>query len=100
MVRWVSLYDADTCFVDLSQSLSQEASTLGEHMKAAFGLSWKEVLSEKQVLEGNIEPGNPALLVISLSALRSLELLRGLRPLTGECHAAKLFSKHMKVEDQ
>ncbi|KAA8531311.1 hypothetical protein F0562_006018 [Nyssa sinensis] len=90
----------DTCVVELSEGLAQNATSLGEHMKAAFGLSWKEVLCEKQLLEGNIDPGNPALLIVSLSALRSLELLRGLRPLTGECHAAKLFSKHMKIEDQ
>uniref|UniRef100_A0A5B7BHH7 Protein CMSS1 n=1 Tax=Davidia involucrata TaxID=16924 RepID=A0A5B7BHH7_DAVIN len=90
----------DACIVKLPEGLAQNFSTLGEHMKDAFGLSWKEVLCEKQLLEGKNDPGNPALLIISLSALRSLELLRGLRPLTGECHAAKLFSKHMKIEDQ
>lgn len=56
--------------------MDQSASNIGEHMKAAFGSSWKEVLCDKQLLEGKIDPGNPALLVISLSALRSLELLR------------------------
>ncbi|KAK3038356.1 hypothetical protein RJ639_031452 [Escallonia herrerae] len=90
----------DECVVELSQTLAQDASTIGEHMKAAFGSSWKKVLCEKQLPEGEVEPGNPALLVISLSALRSLEVLRGLRPLARECQAAKLFSKHMKVEDQ
>ncbi|XP_075512052.1 uncharacterized protein LOC142547574 [Primulina tabacum] len=69
-------------------------------MKVAFGSSWKEVLCEKHIQEGELDPGNPALLMISLSALRSLELLRELRPLTKDCHAAKLFSKHMKVEEQ
>ncbi|XP_052206575.1 uncharacterized protein LOC127810972 [Diospyros lotus] len=90
----------DRCILELSQGLDQSASNLGEHMKTAFGSSWKEVLCEKQLLEGKIDPGNPALLVISISALRSLELLRGLRSLTRECPAAKLFSKHMKIEDQ
>ncbi|GFY81648.1 hypothetical protein Acr_01g0014560 [Actinidia rufa] len=88
------------CILELSQGLNQITSNLGDHVKAAFGSSWKEVLCEKQLLEGKIDPGNPALLVISLSALRSLELLRGLRALTGECPAAKLFSKHMKIEVQ
>lgn len=88
----------DRCILELPQSIAQD--TLGEHMKTAFGPSWKQELCENQITEGKIEPGNPALLVISLSALRSLELYRGLRPLTKECHAAKLFSKHMKVEDQ
>ncbi|XP_057487085.1 protein CMS1 isoform X2 [Actinidia eriantha] len=90
----------DKCILELSQGLDQSTSNLGDHVKAAFGSSWKEVLCEKQLLEGKIDPGNPALLVISLSALRSLELLRGLRALTGECPAAKLFSKHMKIEVQ
>ncbi|PSS35705.1 Chitinase-like protein [Actinidia chinensis var. chinensis] len=90
----------DKCILELSQGLDQSTSNLGDHVKAAFGSSWKEILCEKQLLEGKIDPGNPALLVISLSALRSLELLRGLRALTGECPAAKLFSKHMKIEVQ
>ncbi|XP_027156849.1 protein CMSS1-like [Coffea eugenioides] len=91
-------FKADTCMVELSQVAAQ--NNLGEHMKTAFGSSFKEVLCEKQLGEGNVDPGNPALLVISLSALRSLELLRELRPLTNECHAVKLFSKHMKIEEQ
>lgn len=88
----------DTCMVELSQDTAQ--NNLGEHMKPAFGSSFKEVLCEKQLERGNVGPGNPALLVISLSALRSLELLRELRPLTEECHAVKLFAKHMKIEEQ
>ncbi|XP_073046664.1 uncharacterized protein [Primulina eburnea] len=88
-------------FIELCQGPAQNAtSNLGEHMKVAFGSSWKEVLCEKHIQEGELDPGNPALLIISLSALRSLELLRELRPLTKDCHAAKLFSKHMKVEEQ
>lgn len=90
----------DKSILELSQGMDQSASNLSEHMKAAFGSSWKEVLCEKQLVEGKIDPGSPGLLVISLSALRSLELLRSLRDLTTECHAAKLFSKHMKVEEQ
>ncbi|XP_043720329.1 protein CMSS1 [Telopea speciosissima] len=89
----------DTCMLELSQGLEQDAETLSEHVKAAFGTSWKEVLYEGQIL-GGIDPGNPAVIVISTSAIRSLELLRGLRPLTKECCGAKLFAKHMKVDDQ
>ncbi|KAL0392535.1 UNVERIFIED_CONTAM: protein CMSS1 [Sesamum radiatum] len=73
---------------------------LDENMKIVFGSSWKQVLFEKHLQKGHIDPGCPALLVISSSALRSLELLRELRSLTKECHAAKLFSKHMKIEEQ
>ncbi|XP_057958815.1 protein CMS1 [Malania oleifera] len=90
----------DTCILELSQCLDQDASNIGKHMKAAFGQLWKEVLCNGQLLEGKIESGSPVILIISASASRSLELLRGFRPLTKECPAAKLFSKHMKVEDQ
>ncbi|XP_062150106.1 protein CMS1 [Alnus glutinosa] len=90
----------DTCIVELSQDMDQEVENLGNHMKAAFGPSWKESLCEKHLLEGKVDPGSPALLIISSSALRSIQLLKGFRSLTKECHAAKLFSKHMKVEEQ
>ncbi|KAF9610010.1 hypothetical protein IFM89_019650, partial [Coptis chinensis] len=52
--------------------------------------SWKICKASKRYVRLQIEA----------SAIRSLELLRGLRPLTVECSAAKLFAKHMKVEDQ
>lgn len=90
----------ETCFVELSQESGQDVMALGSHMKVAFGPSWKQVLCEGKLVEGIIDPGSPAVLIISTSALRSLELLRGVRSLTKECHAAKLFSKHMKVEEQ
>lgn len=106
-------------------------------MKTAFGQSWRHELCDKQILQGKIEPGNPALLVIALSALRSLELYRfptslsmspviklyivftdkkliqfqfllsssychcrGLTPFSKECPVVKLFSKHIKIQDQ
>ncbi|KAI3459717.1 hypothetical protein Pfo_016380 [Paulownia fortunei] len=91
----------ETCIVELCQGPAQNITgKLDEHVKVSFGSSWKEVLCEKHLQEGQVDPGNPALLVISSSALRSLELLRELRCLTKECHAAKLFSKHMKIEEQ
>ena len=89
-----------TLILDLSQGLGREVSTLGTQMKAAFGAFWKEVLCEGQLMEGKIDPGNPAVLIISATTLQSLEFLRGIRPWTRECPAAKLFSKHMKVDDQ
>ncbi|PHU18741.1 hypothetical protein BC332_14436 [Capsicum chinense] len=89
----------ETCMVELNPDQAQSSSALADHMKVAFGPSWKEILCEKE-LDGTVDPGQPALLVVSLSALRSLDLLRELRPLTSECRAAKLFSKHMKIEEQ
>ncbi|KAG2720939.1 hypothetical protein I3760_02G057900 [Carya illinoinensis] len=90
----------DTSIVELSQDATQDVLNLGKHMKAAFGSSWKEELCGKQLSEGKVNPGCPALLIVSSSALRSIELLRGFRSLTKDCHAVKLFSKHMKVEEQ
>ncbi|KAG6394832.1 hypothetical protein SASPL_145422 [Salvia splendens] len=87
----------ETCIVEQGQDAP--GNLVGD-LKVAFGSSWKEVLCEKHLQEGKVEPGSPALLVISSSALRSLELLREFRSLTGDCHAAKLFSKHMKIEEQ
>ncbi|KAL8143306.1 hypothetical protein V2J09_016338 [Rumex salicifolius] len=90
----------DSCILKLSEEVSQDANNLEKHMKSAFESSWKEILCEGKLVEGKIDPGNPVVLVISISALRSLELLRGLRSLTKECQAVKLFSKHLKVEEQ
>lgn len=73
---FLSLNQVDTCIVELSQDMDQDVENLGKHMKAAFGASWKEVLCGKQVLEGKVDPGSPALLVVSSSALRAIELLR------------------------
>lgn len=67
---------ADTCMVELSWDQTKNPRTLGEHMKVAFGPSWKDLLCKNQLEAGKIEPGHPSLLVISSSALRSLELLR------------------------
>ena len=66
----------DTCIVELSQCTDQDTKSLGKDMKVAFGPSWKEVLCEKQLLEGKVDRGSPAILVISSSAMRSIELLR------------------------
>ncbi|KAL2900775.1 Protein CMSS1 [Bienertia sinuspersici] len=90
----------DSYFIKLSEGISQDSDNLGQHVKNIFGSSWKEMLCEPQLVKGKVDPGNPAVLVISASAIRSLEMLRGLRILTKECQAVKLFSKHLKIDDQ
>ncbi|CAG7873843.1 unnamed protein product [Brassica rapa] len=90
----------DKCVVELSEKLDQNVSNLGEHIKMCCGSSWRETLCEGEVVEGKVDPGSPAVLVVSSSALRSLELIRGLHSLTKQCPALKLFSKHLKVEEQ
>lgn len=61
---------------ELSPTVDQDVNNFSEHMKATFGVTWKDVLSDGKFLEGKIDAGCPALIVISASALRSLELLR------------------------
>ncbi|CAL1404622.1 unnamed protein product [Linum trigynum] len=90
----------EDCFMELSEELPHGVEALGKGMKDAFGKSWKAELCDGKLVDGKIEAGNPAVLFISASALRAIDLLRGVRLLTKECHAAKLFSKHMKVEEQ
>ncbi|KAF9610083.1 hypothetical protein IFM89_019923 [Coptis chinensis] len=76
------------------------------------GCFWNviEELFEGKLLEGTVDPGNPAILgityqyicykIVGASQFHLLISARGLQPLTVECSAAKLFAKHMKVEDQ
>ncbi|PAN37519.1 hypothetical protein PAHAL_7G109400 [Panicum hallii] len=91
---------SERCMVPLAEGRAQDVESFGDHVKGAFGRSWKEELCEGQVVEGEIGVGSPALLVISSAALRSLELLRGLKMFTKECRPVKLFAKHLKVEEQ
>ncbi|CAA6667941.1 unnamed protein product [Spirodela intermedia] len=89
-----------TCIAKLPKGVNQDVDALCKHVKDTFGPSWRSALCDGKLMEGEIDPGSPAILLISTSATRSLELLRGLRPLTMECRPAKLFAKHIKVEDQ
>ncbi|TVU13773.1 hypothetical protein EJB05_37199, partial [Eragrostis curvula] len=91
---------SEGCMVQLAEGASQDVESFGDHVKGAFGESWKEELCDANVIEGKIDVGSPALLVICSAALRSLELLRGLKTFTKECRPVKLFAKHLKVEEQ
>uniref|UniRef100_A0A7N0UIK5 Uncharacterized protein n=1 Tax=Kalanchoe fedtschenkoi TaxID=63787 RepID=A0A7N0UIK5_KALFE len=90
----------ENCIVKAPVGHDQDASNLGEHLKFAFGSSWENKLCGTELDQGKIEAGSPAVIIFSTSALRSLDLLRELHPLTRKCQAAKLFSKHMKIENQ
>lgn len=90
----------DTCMVKLVRSLEQDTKNFYQHVKGQFGSSWKETLCKGNIVEGEVAPGSPAMLILSASAIRSLELLRALKKLTRDCRPAKLFAKHMKVEEQ
>lgn len=90
----------ENSMLELSNTMDHNIQNLMKHVKAIFGPSWEEVLCEGNVVEGNVEPGCPALLIISSSAIRCVEILRGMKTLTTKCHAAKLFAKHIKIEEQ
>lgn len=68
--------NADSSMVRLAEDMDQDVENLSKHMKAIFGTLWEEVLCEGKLSEGTIDAGSPAVLIISTSALRSLELLR------------------------
>ncbi|KAK9087966.1 hypothetical protein Syun_030360 [Stephania yunnanensis] len=84
MKRTTKSRNRNSCVVEQSQGLEEDSEALSKHMKRAFGKSWKEVLCDGKLAEGGLILGT----------------LRSLRPLTSECRAAKLFAKHMKVEEQ
>lgn len=90
----------ENSMLELSNTMDHNIPNLMKHVKAIFGPSWEEVLCEGNVVEGNVEAGCPALLIISSSAIRCVEILRGMKTLTTKCHAAKLFAKHIKIEEQ
>ncbi|RDX60154.1 Protein CMSS1, partial [Mucuna pruriens] len=90
----------DKCILEVPEDADSDVTILGKTIKAAFGASWKEPLCQDQLIEGKVHPGSPAVLIVTSSALRSIHLLRGFRSVTKQCHAAKLFSKHMKLEEQ
>lgn len=90
----------ENSMLELSNTMDHNIHNLMKHVKAIFGPSWEEVLCEGSLVKGNAEPGCPAILIISSSAVRCVEILRGLKTLTTKCHAAKLFAKHIKIEEQ
>jgi hypothetical protein len=102
-----SLKDTSSSILELPQSSDTTTDTdldvkmLGINIKAAFGNSWRQVLCEGELGGGGkIPPGSPSVLIISYSALRSIHLLKGFRSITKQCNAVKLFSKHIKLQEQ
>ncbi|KAE8701687.1 RNA-directed DNA polymerase (Reverse transcriptase), Ribonuclease H [Hibiscus syriacus] len=92
--------DKPTATTGITVALGQDVMNLEKHMNDVFGAKWKEELCEGKLIERKIEAGSSAVLVVAPSALRSIELLRGMRSLTKECCVVKLFSKQMKIDEQ
>jgi len=98
----LSSLEQDECLTDEHFCSTSEFS--GEHTTegtAAFVKSivpnWKERFSTSGSSE---EYGQPLLLVICSSALRCLDVIRALREVSPEAKVAKLFAKHLKLEEQ
>ncbi|XP_058771966.1 protein CMS1-like [Vicia villosa] len=94
----------DTTILELSNSQSTDTDLdvkfMAGDVKASFGDSWRKVLCESELVEGKIAAGSPSVLVVSYSALRSIHLLKGFRSVTKLCSPVKLFSKHIKLQEQ
>ncbi|XP_060065423.1 uncharacterized protein C3orf26 homolog [Ylistrum balloti] len=55
----------------------------------------------KKMLKTELKPGSPLVLLISASAIRSVQLNREILDFkSDECKIAKLFAKHFKLEEQ
>jgi hypothetical protein len=50
--------------VKLTEGAAQDVESFGDHVKGAFGSSWKEELCEGNHIDGEIAVGSPTLLVI------------------------------------
>ncbi|KAL2634285.1 hypothetical protein R1flu_005764 [Riccia fluitans] len=87
--------------VPLSDERDRSVESLGFHMKRMVP-KWKDILcgprdTEQESLRA---AGSPTLLVLCSSAVRCIELLRGLSVFTKSCKPVKLFAKHIKVDEQ
>jgi len=70
--------------------------TLQARLKAALP-AWRDCLARPPP---GAPPGAPAVLVVAGAALRVLELIRQLPDWNAQGRVAKLFSRHLKVEEQ
>lgn len=87
----------DDRIVELSEEIDRSTEKLGTRVKAVIGPIWKESLCN---VDKAGDPGSPVVLVLCSSAIRCVELLRGMKAFIGKVKPAKLFAKHIKVEEQ
>lgn len=87
----------DDRIVELTEEIDRSTEKLGTRVKAVIGPIWKELLCN---VDKAGDAGNPVVLVLCSSAIRCVELLRGMKAFIGKVKPAKLFAKHIKVEEQ
>jgi len=69
-----------------------------EYLHSALAPVWRSALKKSLYMKKN---GSPCLLIITGSAIRAVELNRQIKDFLGDkSKVAKLFAKHMKVEEQ
>jgi len=68
------------------------------YLKSTLQPVWRSALKKSLFLK---KTGSPFLLIVTSSAIRAVDLNRKIKDfLDGKCKVAKLFAKHMKVEEQ
>ncbi|KAG0588712.1 hypothetical protein KC19_2G263800 [Ceratodon purpureus] len=87
----------DDRIVELGEEIERSTEKLGSRVKAVIGPVWKESLCN---VDKTGDAGSPVVLVLCSSAIRCVELLRGMKAFIGKVKPAKLFAKHIKVEEQ
>jgi len=86
--------DVDQDFFPANSTLTAPA----DFLRMVLSPVWRSALKKSLYLKKH---GSPALLIITSSAIRAVELNRQIKEfLDGKCKVAKLFAKHMKVEEQ
>jgi len=83
--------------VQLPEDSDHSVEKLGNHVRPVIGPTWKESLCNENKVG---DPGSPVVLVLCSSAIRCVELLRGMKNFTGKVKPVKLFAKHIKLEEQ
>ncbi|KAK7107199.1 uncharacterized protein C3orf26 homolog [Littorina saxatilis] len=82
-------------------SIESDFFPANEHLSSDGYL--KEVLPgwSLVVKKAKLSPGSPLILILCSSAVRAVELNREIKSFLGkECKTAKLFAKHMKLDEQ
>ncbi|XP_024378112.1 uncharacterized protein [Physcomitrium patens] len=87
----------DDRIVELTEEIDRSTEKLGSHVKRVIGPIWKESLC---TVDKDGDAGSPVVLVLCSSAIRCVELLRGMKAFIGKVKPAKLFAKHIKVDEQ
>lgn len=71
----------------------KHSKLMHDHNHLVYKNQWRKALSKKLV------PGTPRLIYLASSAIRAIQVIKLFKPL-GSFKIAKLFAKHIKMQDQ